>query len=681
MDSDGENKGHNRNRSRSEAIPVRRDEYLSPHPESEPSRSGPDQQSSSDGRAGQDEFGQPRRAATVAARDFRSPQRTTTALQPETSKHSSLRRRSTAASRRSQGAEARSSTAAGRSKLQTLAGPEITPQVEATYQPYVNPGYAELNPAYEQPANAKPVWSLAKPLPRVVRPGMVPTNSEIFQNRQQPQLPAENTQNIGVEADPNDLEAGRIQPAINPAKVSAQLKDSRAQREENFLSSQIGRRGTITGKLSTRPTRASSTASQTAGRGRATSRASQNQVSFEEPRRSHTQQEQDGKAGEELPPVSPGMERIPSAPDELGATPLEAIPEHHEPPTRPASLAEGEDDDVSQATLHEDEEPELWVDMDPIKLIDNPPLVNEVHNNHTWWSIVRTQHREFLAEFLATFVQLTTGFCADTQTTLNNNGNPNSTAWAWGFSTMIGIYISGGISGAHLNPAITLMLWFYRGFPKRKVPEYVLAQLLAAFLAAFVAYGLYLAGIQNYINTSSNTDPASDILNGFITSQRFTFVDTATAFFNEFLGTAFLGCTVLALGDDQNAPPGAGMNSLIIGLVITGLNLSFVYNTGLAMNPTRDLGPRLAMLALGYGKELFTNPYWFYGPIVAPVLGAFAGGALYDIAIFTGGESPINYPWTRTKRSYRKGKAKWKRRLHLAKRDPIEDTHWVDTTR
>ncbi|KXT13398.1 hypothetical protein AC579_9077 [Pseudocercospora musae] len=183
-------------------------------------------------------------------------------------------------------------------------------------------------------------------------------------------------------------------------------------------------------------------------------------------------------------------------------------------------------------------------------------------------------------------------------------------------------------------------LWFYRGFPKRKVPEYVLAQLLAAFLAALVAYGLYLAGIQNYINTSSNTDPASDILNAFLTSRRFTFIDTATAFFNEFLGTAFLGCTVLALGDDQYAPPGGGMNSLIIGLVITGLNRSFIYNTGLAMNPTRDLGPRLAMVALGYAKELFTNPYWFYGPIVAPALGAFAGGALYDIAIFTGGESP-----------------------------------------
>jgi aquaglyceroporin related protein len=88
--------------------------------------------------------------------------------------------------------------------------------------------------------------------------------------------------------------------------------------------------------------------------------------------------------------------------------------------------------------------------MDPIKLVEElqMPLDEEIHNHHTWWSILRTHHREFLAEFLAALVQLTLGFCADLQATLNDTGNPNSTAWAWGFATMIGIYISGGVSGA-----------------------------------------------------------------------------------------------------------------------------------------------------------------------------------------------------------------------------------------
>jgi aquaglyceroporin related protein, other eukaryote len=85
----------------------------------------------------------------------------------------------------------------------------------------------DLNPAYEQPANAKPVWSLAKPLPRVVRPGMVPTKSEIFDSRVNAELPGENSQKVGLDVDPNDLEKGEIIPTIDPRKLSAQLKDSR----------------------------------------------------------------------------------------------------------------------------------------------------------------------------------------------------------------------------------------------------------------------------------------------------------------------------------------------------------------------------------------------------------------------------------------------------------------------
>lgn len=301
--------------------------------------------------------------------------------------------------------------------------------------------------------------------------------------------------------------------------------------------------------------------------------------------------------------------------------------------------------------------------MNELKLeAENLPLYDEIHNNHTTWSIVRTENREFLAELLGVFVQLTIGFCCDLSATLNgDNANVNTTAWAWGFATMTAIYISGGISGAHLNPVITIMLWFYRGFPKRKMIPYFLAQFFGAFMAALTAYGLYLASIQNY----ELTNPSINILNGFVTSQRYTYIGPATAFFNEFLGVAFLSCTILALGDDQNAPPGAGMNSLVIGLVITLLNFGFAYQSGAALNPSRDFGPRLAMLALGYGKQLFTNPFWFYGPWAGTLCGAMVGGALYDICIFTGGESPINYPWTRTKRSWKKGKAKWARRMQV----------------
>jgi aquaglyceroporin related protein len=291
---------------------------------------------------------------------------------------------------------------------------------------------------------------------------------------------------------------------------------------------------------------------------------------------------------------------------------------------------------------------------------------DEVHNNHTAWSVIRTHHREALAESLGVFIQLTIGFCSDISVTVAKAGNPNTTDWAWGFATMIAIYISGGVSGAHLNPTITTMLWFYRGFPKRKMPEYFLAQFIGAFCACLAAYGVYYVSIQDYYGTGGTH---VDITNSFVTSQRSSFVTPATALFNEFMGTMCLVVAVLALGDDQNAPPGAGMNSLIIGLVIVVLSMAFANQTGAALNPSRDFGPRLALLALGYGKELFTNPYWFYGPWVGSLCGAFTGAFLYDFMIFTGGESPINYPLERTERAMHKSRMKWSRRLHLIKND------------
>jgi aquaglyceroporin related protein len=198
---------------------------------------------------------------------------------------------------------------------------------------------------------------------------------------------------------------------------------------------------------------------------------------------------------------------------------------------------------------------------------------------------------------------------------------------------MIAIYVSGGISGAHLNPTLTVTLWFYRGFPKRKMPEFWAGQFLGAFIAPFIAYGVYYAAIQNYIAANGE----AGIIGSFVTNPGQDYVGTATAFFNEFVGTVFLVITIMALGDDQNAPPGAGMNSFIVGLVITALTFAFSFNTGMALNPVRDFGPRLALLCLGYGGQLFTDPYWFYGPFAASLIGAFVGAGIYDFAIFTGG--------------------------------------------
>lgn len=547
-----------------------------------------------------------------------------------------MRRRSSAARRSGSGVPslAPRTTLADRTQGKfTLAGPDETPQMKLSHTPFVQPGYGDLNPAYDQASNAKPVWSLAKPLPRVVRPGMVPTKDELLEKRANAQLPAHHSQKLGLDVNPNDLELGKIEKTANPRKMAAQVEDARLQREHNFMN-KILSGDSAPWKQGSRYSRSSSV------RGR---RASAWNVPTE-----HLSPVQEG----ESPAPEEASER--RSRDHPSSEPLLPVSEDFEP--------------------HEDEELEPEIKFPVLDEATCPedlhPLVqelveDEVHNNHTTWSVIRTHHREALAEALAVFVQLTIGFSADLAVTVANAGNPNTTAWAWGLATMIGIYISGGISGAHLNPAVTVLLWFYRGFPNRKMPEYFSAQFIGAFCAAFAAYGLYYNSIQYHVSTNMDTG----IVASFVTGQREAWIGPVTAFFTEFLGTAFLAVAVLALGDDQNAPPGAGMNALIIGLVITCLSMTFAYQTGAAFNPSRDFGPRLALYVMGYSNDLFLNPYWFYGPWVGALSGAFMGGFLYDFFIFTGGESPVNYPLERTQRAIRKSGMRWRQRLHLGKRE------------
>jgi aquaglyceroporin related protein len=225
---------------------------------------------------------------------------------------------------------------------------------------------------------------------------------------------------------------------------------------------------------------------------------------------------------------------------------------------------------------------------------------------------------------------------------------------------MLGIYLAGGVSGAHLNPAISIMLALYRGFPWARCGMYVVAQFWGAFAAAAAAYGLYRNAIMHF---SGALIPHQTGV-GLYTQPR-PFISPPTAFFNEFVATGVLSCSILALGDDSNAPPGAGMAAFIIGLLVTALCMVFGYNTGACLNPVRDFGPRLVALAAGYGPSIFTaaNCWYIWGACGATITGAIVGGAAYDIFIFVGGESPINYPPKRRKRSWAKKKARVLRRF------------------
>ncbi|EYE90403.1 MIP/aquaporin family protein [Aspergillus ruber CBS 135680] len=281
------------------------------------------------------------------------------------------------------------------------------------------------------------------------------------------------------------------------------------------------------------------------------------------------------------------------------------------------------------------------------------------------WGRIRNIFREFLGELLGSTIALLIGLCASLSrvTSQEQAGTFESQSWAWGFGFMVGIYVAGGISGGHLNPAISISLSVFRGFPVRMCLQYMLAQILAALASGGIAYGIYYNSI-HYV-ASINQQTPSQIMDSVFYTMPKEWVHPAAAFFNEFVGTGILVCTILALGDHTNAPPGAGMQAFLVGLLIMILCVALGYNTGGCFNPARDFGPRLFALMAGYGGRLFTqkHAWWVWGSWVADIAGGLFGAFIYDSFIFTGGESPVNYTPRRRKRAYLIKKMKFRNRL------------------
>lgn len=251
---------------------------------------------------------------------------------------------------------------------------------------------------------------------------------------------------------------------------------------------------------------------------------------------------------------------------------------------------------------------------------------------------------EMIAEFLGTFVLVLFGDGAIASFLLfSNNVLPtvrggvvpgaftpvswNLVALGWGFAIMLGIYVAGAVSGAHINPAVTLAFAARRKFPWMKVPLYWIAQLVGAFVAALVLWLVYMGAINHALN-GNNITAVGTI---FYTAPK-PFVSILNAFFDEFLGTALLVGLIFAIVDIRNQPVQANLNPLIIGLLFAAIGMSFGLNTGFAVNPARDLGPRLLITGVGGGTLAWPGDYWWI-PIVAPLAGGVVGAFVYDFTV------------------------------------------------
>jgi glycerol uptake facilitator protein len=242
---------------------------------------------------------------------------------------------------------------------------------------------------------------------------------------------------------------------------------------------------------------------------------------------------------------------------------------------------------------------------------------------------------EMLAEFLGTLVLIALGDGVVAMVVLFGQGTPGEVVkggytnitLGWGLAVFLGICVAGRISGAHLNPAVTLTVALFRGFPWRKVGPYMLAQILGAYAAAALVYFNYLPKIHEF-------DPDLTKQESVAIFTTFPAVTDSWRYglFDQVVGTAFLLGLILAITDPRNQQIPPGLQPFAIGLIVVAIGVSWGGMHGYAINPARDFGPRLFTWAQGFKKTGFdTNAWWV--PIVGPLLGGILGALVYDFLV------------------------------------------------
>ncbi|MCE9500110.1 MAG: MIP family channel protein [Leptospira sp.] len=239
-------------------------------------------------------------------------------------------------------------------------------------------------------------------------------------------------------------------------------------------------------------------------------------------------------------------------------------------------------------------------------------------------------------EFFGTFILILFGDGVVAMVVLFGLGSYETITWGWGLAVIFGIYVSAKISGAHLNPAVTLALALKRNFPWKKVIPYSVAQIAGAFMGAALLYFNYHEAFAHFESSSSIVRGNLESLKtaGIFATYPATFVSNFGAFVDQVVGTSLLVILIFAVTDERNQSNEINRAPFIIGLTVVAIGMSFGGNAGYAINPARDFGPRLLSYFAGWGQLVFTaREYYFCIPIVAPLLGGLAGAFLYDFFV------------------------------------------------
>src|SRR5271166_4024602 len=245
--------------------------------------------------------------------------------------------------------------------------------------------------------------------------------------------------------------------------------------------------------------------------------------------------------------------------------------------------------------------------------------------------------QEFLAELLGTMVLILFGVGSVAMVVIFASTNPpvpgqvvnggyTNIVLGWGLAVTFGIYVAGTVSGAHLNPAVTLGLAATGRFPWSKAPHYILGQFVGAFLGAALVFAVYYA---KWIQFDPDLSHTTKIFATFPAVPGFW-----PAFFDQVVGTSLLVGLILAVGDKFNVNPASDLGPSVIGLLVVAIGISWGGMQGYAINPARDLGPRLFAVVAGFSNNGLTDGSGIWlPPVIGPIVGGLVGAFAYDLTV------------------------------------------------
>jgi len=255
---------------------------------------------------------------------------------------------------------------------------------------------------------------------------------------------------------------------------------------------------------------------------------------------------------------------------------------------------------------------------------------------------------EYLSEFLGTFVLLAFGdgvvavavagltMSGRTSVIFNGAGGWLLITWGWAMAVVMGVYVAGGVSGAHINPAVTFAFAVRRQFPWNKVIPYWIAQVAGAFAGAAIVYADYAAAINAWNaahHVVSRADPGGGVTFSIFATfpAQYYLGHMFGPFADQVIGTFFLILFVLAIIDSRNLGVQSNLGPFVIGLAVAAIGMSFGVDAGYAINPARDFGPRLFAWVAGWGPNALPGPsgYWWV-PILGPLVGGGIAAYVYD---------------------------------------------------